>query len=199
MKELGFKLVGIVPLLMHSNRAANPMNEYAQFIKSLAAKKDKTIEDYKELGRIEWEAGLYLHEGMIVLPAENLDRCLWDSSKKTKKGKQYKAGAMITEDWLPLEYRGPKIALKKQNGDLPIAELDKYYDHFKHQGMVKVSGKQILRTRPIFHEWSLVFHIMIDEQVLDDRSIFGIVETAGKYVGLGEKRPRLGRFNVERI
>lgn len=75
MKELSFKLVGITPLLMHSNKMANPLNSYTQFIKPLMAKRNKTDRDYMEIARIEWEAGLYLSNGEIALPAENLESC----------------------------------------------------------------------------------------------------------------------------
>lgn len=198
MKELSFKATGVVPLLMHCNQSANPFNAYAKYQKPLQAKRKKTDIDYQEIARIEWEAGLYLHNGEVALPADNLERCLWDAAKRTKHGKQYKQGAMISTDWFTLDYKGPKIKVK-QNGEVPLAELDKYYDHYKHQSMVKVSNQQILRTRPIFHDWSFEFNIMIDDQVLDDRTIVTIIENAGKYIGLCEKRPRLGRFDVERM
>jgi hypothetical protein len=198
MKELQFKVTGVVPLLMHSNRAANPLDAYANFMKPLQKKRNKTDQDYIEISRVEWEAGLYLHDGIVALPAENLDRCLWDASKKTKSGKLYKSGALISEDWIPMDYRGPKIKIK-QNGKIPLSELDGFYNHFSHRQMVKVSGQQVLRTRPIFHDWSFTFNIMIDEQVLDERTMERIAETAGRYIGLGEKRPRLGRFEVELI
>ena len=198
MKELQFKVTGVVPLLMHSNRAANPLDAYANFMKPLQKKRNKTDQDYIEISRVEWEAGLYLHDGIVALPAETLDRCLWDASKKTKSGKLYKSGALISEDWIPMDYRGPKIKIK-QNGKIPLSELDGFYNHFSHRQMVIVSGQQVLRTRPIFHDWSFTFNIMIDEQVLDERTMERIAETAGRYIGLGEKRPRLGRFEVELI
>ena len=117
MKELQFKVTGVVPLLMHSNRAANPLDAYANFMKPLQKKRNKTDQDYIEISRVEWEAGLYLHDGIVALPAENLDRCLWDASKKTKSGKLYKSGALISEDWIPMDYRGPKIKIK-ENGEI---------------------------------------------------------------------------------
>jgi hypothetical protein len=197
MKELNFKAVGIVPLLIHCNKASNPLNNYAKHMKALTAKRKKTDEDFEEIARVEWEAGLYLNDGVVALPSDNLDRCLWDAAKKTKNGKQYKQGVMIMEDWLPLDYSGTKIRVK-QNGEIPILELDKFYPNYRHQAMVKVGMQQVLRTRPIFHNWSFLFSIAIDEQVLDERTVVMIVETAGKYIGLCEKRPRLGRFDVVR-
>jgi hypothetical protein len=45
----------------------------------------------------------------------------------------------------------------------------------------------------------LLVTILIDEQVFDERTMTAIIEDAGRFVGLCEKRPRLGRFAVERI
>lgn len=197
MKELKFKLTGMTPLLMHHNKAANPLSAYAQFMKPLTAKRKKTDQDFMEIARVEWEAGLYLHEGEVAIPAENLEACFFRAAKRTKNGVNYQSGAMISEDWFRLDYKGPRIKTK-QNRNIPNEELDKYYDSFKHQAMVKIGTQQVLRTRPIFHDWALTISITIDEQVFDERTITSIIEDAGRFVGLCEKRPRLGRFNVER-
>ena len=198
MKELGFKLTGMTPLLMHDNKMANPLNAYTQFMKPLTAKRNKTDQDHMEIARVEWEAGLYLHDGEVAMPAENLEACFLRAAKRTKNGLKYQSGAMISEDWFPLDYKGQKIKVK-QNGMIPMPELDKYYENFKHQAMVKIGAQQVLRTRPVFHDWSVVMKIIIDEQVFDERTMISIIEDAGRFVGLCEKRPRLGRFTVEKI
>lgn len=198
MRELGFKLTGMTPLLMHDNKMANPLNAYTQFMKPLTAKRNKTDQDHMEIARIEWEAGLYLHDGEVAMPAENLEACFLRAAKRTKNGQKYQSGAMISEDWFPLDYKGKKIKVK-QNGNIPNVELDPFYESFKHQGMVKIGAQQVLRTRPVFQDWSLLITIIIDEQVFDERTMISIIEDAGRFVGLCEKRPRLGRFSVERI
>jgi hypothetical protein len=195
-----FKLVGMgaVPLLMHCNKAANPLNPYAQFLKSLTAKKKKTDQDYKEIARVEWEAGLYLHDGEVAIPGENLEACFLKAAKRTKNGQKYQSGAMVSEEWFALAYQGPKIKAEPSR-HIPNDELNRYFDSFKHEQMVRVSNQQVLRTRPIFHGWSLSCGLQIDNEVLDERTVTAIIEDAGRFVGLCEKRPRLGRFDVERI
>jgi hypothetical protein len=198
MQEFKFKAIGTVPLLMHCNQAANPLNKYAKYLKPLTSKRNKTEEDHREIARVEWEAGLYLKDGVVALPAENLDRCLWDAAKRTKNGKKFKEGAMIGEDYFPLDYRGLKIKVAS-NGKLPNPELDKFFEALNHQALVKVGTSTTLRTRPIFQAWSFSFTVLIDENVLDGHIIKNIVKTAGSYIGLCEKRPRLGRFEIEVI
>lgn len=196
MEEIRFKIKGMAPLLIHSNKAANPLNEYAKAMKHLTSKRKKTDQDYEEIARLEWESGLYLHEGTVQIPAQNFERCFWDGAKKSKNGKLYQSGAMITDDYAPLKYKGPFIKVK-MNGEIPNPELDQFYEHHKHQAMVKVGNQQILRTRPIFYEWSCEVGIIYDNAVIDERAVIQVVNDAGRLVGMCEMRPRMGRFEAE--
>ena len=197
MKEQKFKAIGITPLATHNNQTANPLNPYAKVLKILTSKRKKTDQDVMEIARIEWEAGLYLHEGIVAIPARCLDATFLKAAKKTKNGVKYKEGAMVLEDYCPLNYRPPKIKIK-ENNQIPNPELDRFYGTTNYQDMVKVGNSMILRTRPIFNEWSLEFTMMFDENIFDLRTIKDIIETAGKYVGFCEERPRKGKFEIEK-
>jgi hypothetical protein len=167
-------------------------------MKHLTAKRRKTDQDYMEIARLEWEAGLYLKDGIVVMPGQNIEAMLLKAAKKSKNGVKYKEGAMVSDDYCPLSYKGTKIKVQ-QNGEIPNPELDKFYEANMHQALVKVGTSTCLRTRPIFHEWSLEFTLMIDEAVFDERTIMQMVKDAGAYVGLCENRPRMGRFEVQKI
>lgn len=199
MKEVRFKILGRAPLLIHSNKAANPLNYYAKALKHLTSKRKKTDQDYEEIARLEWEAGLYLHKGIVQLPAQNFERCFWDGAKKSKNGKLYQSGAMVTDDYVPLKYDGPSIKTKTNGDDIPNPELDPFYEHHRHQAMVKVGAQQVLRTRPIFHNWSCEVGILFDNTVIDERAIVQVVNDAGRLVGMCEMRPRMGRFEAKYI
>lgn len=60
IETMKLRLTGIAPLLMHDNKAANPLNPYAKAMKALTGKRKKTDDDLAEIARIEWEAGLYI-------------------------------------------------------------------------------------------------------------------------------------------
>ena len=62
--------------------------------------------------------------------------------------------------------------------------------------MVKVQKQRVMRTRPIFRDRSATFSILLDETQLDPRQVVDILHLAGRYVGLGDWRPRFGRFEV---
>ncbi|MCP4652596.1 MAG: hypothetical protein GY858_04350 [Candidatus Omnitrophica bacterium] len=196
METIKLRAKGTAPLLMHSNKSANPLSIYAKTMKPLTSKRNKTDADFAEIARIEWEAGLYLEKGLVVMPGMNIDKCLLLGARKTKDGKKYEMGVFLEEDFCHLSYKGKTISVKK-NGVFPNDELDKYYEDFKHQQMVKVGSSQVLRTRPIFHDWSFEFTLMYDENIIDERTILTLAKNAGRMVGLCEIRPRLGRFDIE--
>lgn len=201
METIKLKISGDdTPLLMHSNRAANPLSVEAMTIKQLSSKKNKTDADHAIIARHEWESGMYLHNGLVVMPAPNLEKCLVLGARRRKLGKQFEEGLFIADNYMPLDYRGPKIRL---NGDsaFPHPELDKVFKDglLVHQTMVRVQRNTILRTRPIFYDWSFAVTIDYDEDRIDERDLLDCASIAGKYIGLCERRPRLGRFNVKLV
>jgi hypothetical protein len=198
MQDLCVRLTGITPLLIHCDQAANPFNKYSKALKHLTSRRKKTDQDYMEMARLEWESGLYLYDGSVQLPADNFEACFLAGAKMSKVGKQYKAGASLVDDHIPLTYKGPSISVQS-SGEIPNPELDKYFDLYKHQQMVKVGAQKVLRTRPVFQEWKCEIALMYNEAMIDERTLFAAIENAGKYVGMCEKRPRLGRFEVEKI
>lgn len=198
MEILKINVVGISPLLMHNNQAANPLSDYAKALKRLSSKRNKTDEDYRELARLEWESGLYLHQGKVVIPARCIEAALWNGAKKTKNGVKFKSGVLVEEDNMPLSYEGVPIATNGA-GIIPNPELDKFYPKYNYQALVKVGNQTVLRTRPIFHNWSFKTTLIYDPTVIDERTLLSIGEDAGRLVGLLDNRPRMGRFMVEKI
>jgi len=197
MENMKVKLVGNGALLIHSNKAANPLSKEAKIMKELQKKRGKTDADYAILSRQEWEAGLYLYEGVAVMPAQNIEKTFLLGARKSKNGKQFESGVFLEEDFCPLSYNGPKIKTSNTNGAFPDSELDKFYEHHNWKEMVRVSTQQILRTRPIFHDWSCNANILFDGNIINERTLLSCIQDAGRLIGLCEKRPRLGRFNVE--
>jgi len=198
MEELKVKLTGACPLLMHDNKAANPLNAYAKALKALTSKRKKSDDDHREIARLEWESGLYLHEGIVAIPAKCTDKCFWEGAKRNKNGKLYRSGVMVAEDFHPLNYKGAKISVKESR-EIPNPDLDKFFEDHAHTSIVKVGNQQVVRTRPIFHDWSLECTLYVDTGVINLSTVLDIAKDSGSYVGLLEQRPRLGRFNVVKL
>lgn len=185
MKATTVTIRGITPLIMHNGQLADPLNEHAQALARLTAKRKKTLDDHREIGRVEWMGGLYLDEKLCpCLPGEVIEGALVSGAKKFKAGKDAKSGIVVVGNFA-LIYDGPKDAAK-------LWDTGK---HLKRAG-VKVGQARVIRSRPIFPTWACKFTIDWDPQVIkDERTLLEIVESAGQ-CGIGDWRPKFGRFEV---
>ena len=199
MQNIKVKISGNGAVLMHSNKGANPLSKEAKGMKDLQSKKKKTDSDYMALARMDWESGLYLNDGVVVMPAQNIEKCFIQGARRSKNGKQFEGGVLLKEDYCPMEYRGTKIKTTNRNGVFPDPQLDNFCTEHSWQEMVKIGKNQVLRTRPIFYEWSCEATIMFDENILNERVLYACAVDAGNLIGLCEKRPKLGRFSVTRV
>jgi hypothetical protein len=64
---------------------------------------------------------------------------------------------------------------------------------------VVIKGVRIMRTRPIFYDWSLKFSLHYNEDLINESQLKKAIEDAGAIVGLGDWRPEHGRFLLERF
>lgn len=69
--------------------------------------------------------------------------------------------------------------------------------NFAFRATIKVSTSRVARTRPMFSEWATQCEGVIDESQLDLDQLGQIAENAGAFVGLGDWRPRFGRFTAK--
>lgn len=188
MQTVRFKLKGETPLLQHNVRLANPLDPHTKRIGAIAKKRKKTDADYAALAPLEFEGGIYFNdEDGPYVPAQWIDRVLENAGKREKLGSTMKAYARCVEDRLPIQYKGPR-------------DLKGLWEQgFYWTTMVGVQQRKTTRTRPMFPEWGLEFTIIYDEEALDAEQIIRTMERAGLAVGLGDYRPRYGRFAVEVI
>jgi hypothetical protein len=202
MDQLKLKITGITPILMHNNRLANPLDAYSQAISSKSGKRKKTIEDIWELARIEWEGGLYLYDGEIKLPMRVVNKCFERGSTKQKNGTLWKSGCFIESDYCAMKYKGEHIKVAEST-EIPNPDLDKFFHKNMFQAMVKVGQSTILRTRPLFSEWSFEVTILFDPSIINKETAVLAAKDAGRLVGLCdwriEKGGRYGQFDVEVI
>jgi hypothetical protein len=195
LSVLRVRWTGIRPLIMHNGRLAIPADEYTRKIKAVTkANKgsNKTEAKDAEVARLEWEGSLYWDEKIhAYIPADNIERVIQLGAQKSKMGKQIQAAVFCTEDSLrnPVKYDGPK-------------NLDALYatEGFVLTKTVVIQGKRIVRTRPIFPTgWSVEFDLEFDETVVDARTVMTAMHDAGRLIGLGDWRPKFGRFLVEQV
>lgn len=198
METIKLRLKGIVPLIQHNNQTVNPLNAYAKALKPLTSKRNKTDADVAMLARVEWEAGLYLNEGQVVVPAQNIEKSFIEGARKNKNGKKLEEGMFIEENHSPLSFRHGPIRINGSR-EIPNPELDKHFNKFLHQAIVHVGRQSVLRSRPIFYDWSLEVNVLYDEMILNKQTLLESAEAAGHQKGVCDGRPRFGRYDVEII
>jgi len=185
-EELTIKIEGVAPLLMHNGQLANPLNPLVKEMKVHTSQRKKTDETHIEISRLEFKAGLYLNaKGQVIIPSEVIESCLIDGAKKSKLGKQFKSAICVTEDAL-LNYGKPQTV--EQMWAKPAEFVD--------VRSVKVGQARVMRTRPIFRNWSIEFELLFDSDQVNAENILGAVCDAGKQVGLCDFRPKFGRFQI---
>lgn len=174
------------PLMLHNEQLSDPENKFTRAIKELTDKgTNQTDADRAQIRRLEWQGGLYVNDGKVVIPVANLIRCFREAAAMTKKGKDV-AGCVIPVGgmFLPLIYDGP-------------TDISKLFadDRFVDSRQVKVGRGRIKRTRPIFHKWALAADVELMEDAMNVSTFEAIVERAGLIKGLGDGRIiGFGRF-----
>lgn len=176
-------LQGTAPLLCHNIRLADPLDPIVRAIKEISGKRKKTDEDLQRIERLEFEGGLYLDENGPTLPGASIEKCIVEGARVTKQGKQVERGLIVTEMEVPLQYDGPR--------DVEGLWAD---SQFRSRLSVKVGMARVMRCRPMFSEWALELTATVDPGQLNLDSLQAIMGDAGSMVGLGDYRPRYGRF-----
>ena len=180
-------LTSTAPLLMHNSRLANPIDTAAKTLKAATSKRVKTDEDHEEIAHLEWLGSLYTDPDVgPYIPGQNIERCLVDGAKLSKSGTRVTRGVFIKTDVNPLAYDGPRHA------EALWADAN-----FRHLASVKVGTSRTMRCRPMFREWRVEADGMLDTAVLNLAELASIATAAGAMIGLGDWRPRYGRFTAE--
>lgn len=189
MKGLTCTLSGTRPLILHNGQLANPLNPYAVELGKYTHKRNKTLDDHRNIARIEWTASLYLDDPgqglQVVIPGANIEAMIVESARKSRKGKLAKAGVICIGPFA-LEYEGPQEP----------EQLWEAGEKYRLVSTPPIRGNRVVRTRPRFFPWSICPTIYFDPGILSEEEIREFVQDAGRYVGLCDWRPRYGTFRV---
>lgn len=185
--KVRIELTGTAPLLMHNIRLANPLDPYARQMKEISGKRKKTDEDHARLADLEYRGGLYLDaDGAPALPGANIEKSLIEGGRITKQGKQVERGLLVTDMECPILYDGPHTE------DGLVADAN-----FRSVLAVKVGTSRIMRTRPMFRHWAISADAELDAGLLNLETFQSICDDAGQMAGLGDYRPRHGRYTAK--
>ncbi len=167
------RIEGISPLLHHRF----PMEKADE----KARKKAGTIDYSKEA-----EESLYkTEEGELYIPAVHIEASMREAAKNFRiQGRGRKtfkdliwSGLVVTPHAIPLESPGWRTDARP----------------------VVIQRARVVRYRPIFDEWAGNFVIEILNEQLEAEIVNKILVEAGQYQGIGDFRPKFGRFIVTRF
>lgn len=188
MYTINVTIKGSAPLLQHRF----PMPDLATMSKG--ARKSTGAKDYTE----EWRDYFYSDkDGNIFQPAAHIEGALVKSAVnfkiQGKRGKTFKdlfrAAVFITPDEIP-------------HGMTVPDELDTDADKPLYLDLrpVVVQRARVVRIRPAFKAgWELEFTIEVIDDSIDSELVHDVLILAGKTVGIGDFRPKFGRFSVTRF
>ena len=189
IKTLPVKFTGVAPLICHNGQTADPLNTYSKSIAKITSKRKKTEADFEEIARLEFLAGLYLHDGQPCLPDRVLKAVIASkggAAGKERRRKDATAG-MWVESPSPIHYEGPKDPdeMWKDEG-------------FRFTVPAVIGQSKVIRTRPMFElPWSVNVTYHFNDRLVDEGDLKRWLKIAGEEVGLCDWRPEYGRFGCE--
>jgi hypothetical protein len=161
------------------------------------AKKQTGTPDYS----LEWMSTMYTtRDGLLYQPASHIEGALQRAAsgfkQKGKGGKTWKdavkAYAYVLPDEIPHLRDGECVPA-------PTADLLKHPTEYLSVSImrVKVQRAAVARSRLLIAPgWQLAFTIQVQDDQLRPDVVRPILEEAGRAVGIGDYRPRYGRFEV---
>ena len=211
-KTLNVTIKGTSALMTHNGQLCDPLFPITKSIKLLSSKRTKTDNDLLHLMQLETLGGMYPEKdltindddpgyvvtddgvkltgdwGHCMIPESVIEATLLAGAKKRKQGPLFKAGLRVLS---------PAYIMVDET---PVT-VETVFNSRKHRitNKVKIGTSSIMRTRPIYPNWSLNFDVLIDDEVLNAEAVSNATEIAGKMVGMAEWRPRYGSFTLEEI
>ncbi|WP_035703309.1 hypothetical protein [Bradyrhizobium genomosp. I (2014)] len=186
-ESVTLKIVGTKRLIMRSGRMSDPLDPTTKALARLTSKRMKTAADHEEIARIEWNGCLWLESGRPCIPAEALAATFVAAARSRKRKDAGRAG-LVVERNAQLDYAGPR-------------DLDELWllPEFRLRASVKIGNSRTMRTRPCFHDWSVIFTAHFLPSFWNREDVIEMYRLAGFSKGLGDWRPTNGTFSVEEI
>lgn len=186
-KTLNVRLTGDAPVICHNSRLADPCNKITRKMKEISSKRKKVDADFEALAKLEYYGGLYMGPSGPVIPGVMVEAAIREGAKKTKEGKVAQSAVFVPAD-SKLIYQGPSTAEELWADE-----------QFRNVAIVNVQRSRIVRTRPMFSAWEITPPVNFEDTLVTKEKVLDWLTTAGLQCGIGDWRPRYGRFSVTAI
>jgi hypothetical protein len=122
----------------------------------------------------------YCDEVGMYLPSSHVEASLKKAASEFKKGRKTYKEAVLSGVFVDEE----KLYLGKKTWD----EIDRR--------PVVIQRNRIVKSRPKFNSWEVSFTITFNDQIVPADILKDILIEAGATKGVGDYRPKFGRFSV---
>ena len=106
---------------------------------------------------------------------------------RSRKGPLAKSGT-CAQGTFDLVYDGPRDPDELFNNE-----------DFQDVRPVRIDTKKVMRCRPRFQDWGTTVIVNFDDERCNASEVEQWLAAAGQQCGIGDYRPRYGRFSVERL
>ena len=161
---------GVAPLISNNPEAINNL--------PTGKKVDHHSAEYKELS---FNCSLYKKGKCIYQPAEHFERCM-----EVAGGQENFKGRMSYQKII-------KGGVVVEPNQIPHPKKNKPERFNK---WVVINKARVMKTRAIFDKWELEFQIRVLNEAINFDTLKSILVYGGCYVGIGDWRPKYGRFEV---
>lgn len=185
MKMYDIKIEAISPMLHHG--AQNVGMEEPKTRKKGGQALQGDPEEWKQTIYFDSKYGVYL-------PASCIEASLCNAAKQFKvTGRQtasnyFKSGVFANDEFLDFRVNGKKIT------SLDEIEVD------KRTAKNPATRMRNTRYRAIFRNWSSNFRLTVaSDDFISKEILKDVITYAGMFIGVGDYRPRFGRFKLIEI
>lgn len=206
IRAYSLQLEGTEDLLCSNVAYSDPLGDFQPMKAYFTDKKGKAKTDgvHRAVRTLDWLfSGYWRTEGQVevdeaendvgfdgwadpYMPGQNLQRCLRNAATKWKLGKDVLRSVVVTNN-PTIDFDGPRDAVGLFNSRSPKFQLCSF------------TGRGVWVNRLRIPNWSAIFELTLDDEIMGIDQLRRIANMAGKSEGLGTWRPRFGRFTVSDI
>lgn len=189
MQQLTVKLISNGPLLLNSDRLANPLAPETKAHKKMTGdvKLKATDEGQLMIAHSEYMAAFYKGEMEgIIIPTLNIRKSLIMGARGWKAGKKVEGGIVFLNEHAMFNFDGPKDPQELWDSG-----------EFVDVRSVVISNRRVMKYRPMLREWWLETDIIYDPSMINKEELLTWWEQAGRICRIGDFRSVFGRYTVE--
>lgn len=152
--------------------------------------KRKSKAEIADMSANEWKEKAYFAEDIgVYLPAEHIERSIAVAAGNWKLGKKVTATVFCSDTRFPIKMKNfPRFT-----------SIEDFVTHglVDRRNVKMKTGSSVGRARPMLPTgWRVTVDVMVTAPDIGGDTLAEILEHAGQFVGIGDYRPKFGRFDV---